>query len=235
MAINTTVRRVFVWIERMMLSTAVMCLVSYLLINILEGVMQFLIILAGEPQWYQSATAVVGLSTNVTEHASSMVVPSDGKVFASLKLAMIVWIFYFFASKANCFFTAIHQLTALIMSKLRDATFVALIRSLYLNGPNLRGFGFWKGKQMQDICTQLYDQDAIFWKKNIDTCKQAIETEVQSLVIGAQMLIAIVLFIKYFNHLWSDISNFGYLGQRFRTPPSSPVKQSVKTKVAQVT
>ena len=37
---------------------------------------------------------------------------------------------------------------------------------LYLRGPSINGYGFWSGKNMEDICAELTNVNASFWQIN---------------------------------------------------------------------
>ncbi len=228
--------RVILWIEWVILSIATLCIVSYLIATILDGVIQYLSFLVGEPTWNSNPTVANITATNISAMANvtldtiGVIVPGSRiesiATFLYAQLTMMIWVIYTLLNKTKSGLEGIHQLTGLVMGRLRDGIFVALIEYLYLKGPSWNGFGFWKGKRRQDICTQLKGSDATFWTNNIDECNKAIDAEVQSLVVGAQALIVVILIIKYFGHLRSMIVDKA----KSLTPPSSPGKLQVKSK-----
>lgn len=76
-----------------------------------------------------------------------------------------------------------------------NALFVLPLRTLYLQGPYMNGWGFWQGMSYADICAQLSGLDAIFWRQSIEHeqgCELLIERKFQAMLTGTY---AVVYFI----------------------------------------
>ncbi len=73
------------------------------------------------------------------------------------------------------------------------------LRRLYLHGPRLHGYGFWKGAAPHDICAALTNYESAFWKNNEKECMQVIERDFNSLVVLVETIMyfsALILTIK---------------------------------------
>lgn len=59
------------------------------------------------------------------------------------------------------------------------------LKFIYLHGPSLKGFGFWNGLELSDICTQLSKGvgSARFWRDHMDECEAQVDKEVLALCI----------------------------------------------------
>lgn len=80
------------------------------------------------------------------------------------------------------------------------STFVRFLSRLYLFGPNLKGFGFWEGKEAQDICAELTGVSSNFWSNNISKCYERIHKHFNGYVI---LFESIVVFVVLLRILWS--------------------------------
>lgn len=98
----------------------------------------------------------------------------------------------------------IYKMTSSILERIYRTTIVATVRNIYLYGPMLRGYGFWAGKSIEDICAQLTSADAAIWlqPQNMHECVKLIDKEVQSYVIVLQMILFFILIVKYINHFY---------------------------------
>jgi hypothetical protein len=123
----------------------------------------------------------------------------------STKLTNFVLLIIIFLNSIS---RVVYQLSHSIMSRLHDVTFVAVVRHLYFNGPFLKGYGFWQGKPIEDICG-IMDPKPNFnhWSKNgnIDDCRQMVETDIQGYVLILQLIMLSFLSLKYINLLWSRL------------------------------
>jgi hypothetical protein len=96
----------------------------------------------------------------------------------------------------------VFQITSAIITKLHNATIVYIAHQIYIHGPSIHGWGFWQGKDVNEICGTITGTSSQHWAKNLDVCNKLIDTEVQSLVIGAQIVISIFLTFKYVDYFW---------------------------------
>ena len=60
------------------------------------------------------------------------------------------------------------------------------LRTLYLNGPSLLGYGWWEGVGEADLCSQITGVGAEFWdgEHSQDACGDLIERKVFAFEIG---------------------------------------------------
>lgn len=68
------------------------------------------------------------------------------------------------------------------------------LRTLYLNGPSILGYGWWEGLQDCDICAQMTGVGAEFWSQedSQDICQKLIQRKVFAFEIGNIALISVV-------------------------------------------
>lgn len=89
-----------------------------------------------------------------------------------------------------------------ILHRLYEATFVALARQLYLRGPSIHSFGFWAGRQPEDICSALTNVPASHWAAHTIQCETLISNQISGLLLFVQFGVALVFGYKYLSHLW---------------------------------
>ena len=181
-------------LEKFMVTVVTICAGSYITANILDGITEML-------QRLGETTAT----------ATSSAYPAF-----YYYVMMFIWIIHWMISGMRGFSNGIFQITRTIVSKIHEATFVMLLRNLYLNGPSFHGWGFWSGKREEEICGNLTGTEVSHWKENPAQCKNRIETDIQSIVLGVECILILILSIKYISYFWGRILKGG------GTPPSSP-------------
>lgn len=90
---------------------------------------------------------------------------------------------------------------SLVMYLLPDYTLAhrPILRNIYLNGPNYKipvlsaDIGFWSGKEMTVICSEISGQSSEFWSKNIIECTRLIQTKIKGFIILIETVIGIYL------------------------------------------
>lgn len=117
---------------------------------------------------------------------------------------LIIWLLHLTVGCLHFMSNSLYEVTRPIIARLHDGLFVELIRTLYLKGPSLHGYGFWQGKKMSDICGILTGVDASHWAivNNTEICNRRIESDIESIVLGIEVIIALFLLFKYFNIFW---------------------------------
>jgi len=66
------------------------------------------------------------------------------------------------------------------------------VRKLYFSGPVVYGYGFWGGREPEDICAELTGVSARHWSDNRERCVDLLEKQ----------LYAVVIAVETFAHLW---------------------------------
>lgn len=192
---NAAIERGISRLEQIILSIAMICFGSLIVKSIFDGVGEYLALSA------LRALSAVGVAETTSR---ATVVDMTGAMTAYL--VTIIWSAHWLVTTANVLFTGVYQFTKSIMTKLHDATFVSLIRNLYLNGPFIHGYGpGWAGRSPEDICGSMTNAKVSHWTKsdeNIEECNRLIETNVQSYVLVLQLVLVIFLGFKYVNRAW---------------------------------
>jgi hypothetical protein len=82
--------------------------------------------------------------------------------------------------------------------------FWAPLMYLYMNGPALYGYGFWKGKDMVDICSELSTVPTRHWIANPQECHHVIFRHLESFVITSQLVFAGLVLMALLYLFWCD-------------------------------
>jgi hypothetical protein len=75
------------------------------------------------------------------------------------------------------------------------------IRTLYLAGPALYGYGFWEGKTHEDICASLTNIPAQHWCENQDVCDALIDHKVAALRLLIEWVLLVYFLYQTINAL----------------------------------
>lgn len=81
------------------------------------------------------------------------------------------------------------------------ATFVDPLRTLYFNGPNVHGYGFWGGVQAADACAQLTGVSALVWDVQAVACHDLLERNFFSFSVVVTFALYLWLVYKTLQHL----------------------------------
>ncbi len=103
----------------------------------------------------------------------------------------------------------LQTIVALIKETLIGLFTVAIelpLKQLYRYGPSVSlfsfgEFGFWQGRTLPQICSRMTQQDASFWARNIEECKDIYKAKEFAFVMMIQTIAYmsfIVWFFKYF-------------------------------------
>lgn len=133
-------------------------------------------------------------------------------------LSTIIITIYYLVALINIFVSGVHKIASSILSKLNEVTFVELARHIFLNGPLLKGYGFWAGLPVQDICGTLSGMGSSHWERNVENkkdCDQLITANVYGYLLIPQSILLMFVSFKYVNRLW----------ERFRSGSGSPDSQ----------
>ena len=76
------------------------------------------------------------------------------------------------------------------------------VKRLYLLGPSVAGFGFWKGAATTDICAELTSVSATHWIKNKQECDELIDRNVMAIVVAIQTVVYFMLLYSLGWYLW---------------------------------
>lgn len=80
------------------------------------------------------------------------------------------------------------------------------LKDLYLRGPCFNGifgiFGFWSGKNQEDICAELTNVNASFWQVQAEACGELIAKRVDAFILGIFWMLFIFLIVKISNMIW---------------------------------
>lgn len=82
------------------------------------------------------------------------------------------------------------------------------LRTLYLHGPNIAGYGFWANRLPEDICAELTSVSSAHWTKESALCHQLIEDHFESFHVGVTSL---VYFVFLFWLTLSMICHFCFI------------------------
>lgn len=97
----------------------------------------------------------------------------------------------------NCWLTGIE-----VTKMIPDILFVRPLRTLYLNGPQVFGYGGWEGIVFEDICAQLTHVPASVWRQEFYNCEQLVERKFQTLLVTVSLLSYCLLLYKILSYLW---------------------------------
>eukprot|EP01084_Bolivina_argentea_P230656 389120_1 len=79
-----------------------------------------------------------------------------------------------------------------------------ILTNLYRNGPNYKipvlsaDLGFWNGKEINVICSDISGQSSEFWSKNQTECKQLYTQKLNGFIILIETVISVYLLFKIF-------------------------------------
>ena len=78
-----------------------------------------------------------------------------------------------------------------------------VLRNIYLNGPHYKiphiaDFGFWNGKELKVICSELSGQSSEFWSKNAAECYQLYSNKENAFIILTETVTALYLIYTAF-------------------------------------
>lgn len=76
------------------------------------------------------------------------------------------------------------------------------LRNLYLKGPMLYGYGFWGGKTIVNICSEITTVKSELWIKNLVECEEIIDNHVNSFILGVLWIFGIIAFYYIIGALW---------------------------------
>jgi hypothetical protein len=79
------------------------------------------------------------------------------------------------------------EATARFAAWLARAAVYEPLKTLYMNGPAIGGYGFWESLPPEEICATLTRVEASFWHKTLPSvamCEQLIERKTDAFVIG---------------------------------------------------
>eukprot|EP00483_Globobulimina_turgida_P002664 UN02669 len=88
-----------------------------------------------------------------------------------------------------------------------------ILRNIYRNGPSYKipvlsaDLGFWNGKEINVICSEVSGQTSEFWNKNATECKQLFSQKVSGFIILIETSISVYLICKIFTLLLKFISS----------------------------
>lgn len=100
-------------------------------------------------------------------------------------------------------------------------TFEYPLRQLYRNGPELKGWGFWGGKKVYDICGELSGVTAQFWQDNPEACEELVVRHTNSFVTGATFLAYVLIICSASQYLWAYLTF------------TRPLKRTIESSVAE--
>lgn len=77
--------------------------------------------------------------------------------------------------------------------------FITPLRELYFHGPWINGWGFWAGKDVEEICAYLNPTTSqMHWIRNIDDCNELVQRHFNTFLIGVKFVVYIVFLYKGF-------------------------------------
>lgn len=63
------------------------------------------------------------------------------------------------------------------------------LHALYFKGPSLHTYGFWAGKEPEDICAEMTSVPAEHWHTEPIVCQNVLDKHFRAFEIGVNMLI----------------------------------------------
>lgn len=66
---------------------------------------------------------------------------------------------------------------------------------LYLHGPIIRGYGFWQGKEMNEICQEITNVATRHWQLNPQECNDLVYRQVESFIVSTHISLVVILMI----------------------------------------
>lgn len=181
-------------LEQIILFLVLICAGSFIVKLILDGTIEYM-----EDIYPILASTVV--ETNTIANATSVDTgPWSWSRPIYVHCFTIAWFLHWFVKLVNRIPSGVYSLSKTIISHIHDATFVAVLRNLYLYGPSLNGYLFWAGRQNPDICAQLGKAGAEHWSRSDDNrreCDNMVESGVQAFILIIQVIILIVLLVNY--------------------------------------
>lgn len=93
-----------------------------------------------------------------------------------------------------------HLGDALALCRTAAQTFKTVVqwplRTLYLSGPWLGGYGFWNGRSPADICTILNRAPGSLWEREgFEICLRMVEDQTVAFVVGCNTTLACLLVL----------------------------------------
>eukprot|EP00483_Globobulimina_turgida_P001293 UN01295 len=79
-----------------------------------------------------------------------------------------------------------------------------ILRNIYRNGPSYKipvlsaDLGFWNGKEINVICSEVSGQSSGFWNKNSNECKQLVSQKMGGFIILIETVISVYLICQIF-------------------------------------
>ena len=67
--------------------------------------------------------------------------------------------------------------------------------ALYLNGPQLNGFGFWEGLSLAEICARLTGVESRMWDSNMDMCQDLVQRKFGAFLISCYFAMYVVVML----------------------------------------
>ena len=92
--------------------------------------------------------------------------------------------------------TAVGGWVCKVGSTLYDTVFVRALARLYLYGPALGGYGFWEGREAEDICASITGNRADFWKDHPEECSSILDRKFYSWLVVFEVVLYFVVMYK---------------------------------------
>jgi hypothetical protein len=68
--------------------------------------------------------------------------------------------------------------------------------TVYLHGPAIGAYGFWQGRHLAEICSQLTSVSAPFWYRHSDECLALITQRAESYVVFFLFSLYLIVMLK---------------------------------------
>jgi hypothetical protein len=82
-------------------------------------------------------------------------------------------------------------------------TFIRLpLERLYMLGPALSGWGFWAGKRLEDICSELTKVPAATWELMRHECEALVRRQFESFYVAVTFCLYALLTFQAVSYVW---------------------------------
>ena len=77
-----------------------------------------------------------------------------------------------------------------------DWLLVKPLRKLYFGGPTVYGYGFWGGREPDEICAELTNVPARHWNEHPAECEELLDKQLRAFLIALETLAYLGLLYK---------------------------------------
>lgn len=109
--------------------------------------------------------------------------------------------------------TTVGRIARACVNYIYDTFIVRSMARLYIYGPSVGGYGFWEGREPNEICAIMTGNSAEFWKGNLDECERMIDRRFYSWLVAFEVITYMIITYKCCSLVFRKIGKI-FIGAR---------------------